>query len=259
MVGERPLSRHEPSNQAEGQSSRAPPEYREVTRADLNIHLARETSARVAEVDSESDVEFQDSKEELPIQSLASSIAVPRVPQITTRETMRPSSHELSQHHTEQPETGEFPQTPSSVESANASHTANLLEDIKYFHNAALGYQDTYKALQQQQEELQSRFTEQAKLVQEASEALKAAEVESSVRQQEVIALQSQWEADIQQAIGQAVVEYWDQLSSAQSNCNKGIESISNQSKSCRIRCVHLSYLWLVRQPCLLLLLLVAR
>ena len=61
----------------------------------------------------------------------------------------------------------------------------NLLEDVKYFHNTALGYQDAYEALQQQQEELQTKFTEQAKLVQEASEALKAAEVESSARQQE--------------------------------------------------------------------------
>ena len=107
----------------------------------------------------------------------------------------------MSQHHTEQPESGESPQTPSSEESANASHTANLLEDVRYFHNTALGYQDAYEALQQQQEELQSRFTEQAKLVQEASEALKAAEVESSARQQEIIALQSQREADIQHAL----------------------------------------------------------
>ena len=44
-VGERPLSHCEPSNQAEGQSSRAL-EYREVMRADLNIPLAKETSAR---------------------------------------------------------------------------------------------------------------------------------------------------------------------------------------------------------------------
>ena len=81
----------------------------------------------------------------------------------------------------EQSESGGSPRTPSSEEGANASHMANLLKDVKYFHNAALGYQDAYEALQQQQEELQSRFTEQAKLVQEASEALIAAEVESSV------------------------------------------------------------------------------
>ena len=172
----------------------------------------------MVEVDSDSDVEFQDSREVLPTRSLADSTAVPRVPQTTTTETMQPLLHELSQHCTKQLESGESLQTPNSEESANASHTANLLEDIRYFHNAALGYQDAYEALQQQQEELQSRFTEQAKLVQKASEVLKAAYVESSARQQEIIALQSQWEADIQHAIGQAVLEYQDQLSSAQSN-----------------------------------------
>ena len=80
-------------------------------------------------------------------------------------------------------------QTPSSVESANATHTANLLEDIKYFHNATLSYQDAYEALQQQQAELQTMFTEQAKLVQEASDALKAVEAESLAKQQEIATL----------------------------------------------------------------------
>ena len=85
----------------------------------------------------------------------------------------------------------------------------------------ALGYQDAYEALQLQQEELQTRFTQQAQLVQEASEALRAAEVESSVRQQEIVALQSQWDADIQHAIDQAVLQYQDQLSSAQINLQR--------------------------------------
>ena len=173
----------------------------------------------MGEVDSDSDVEFQHSREVLPTRSLADSIAVPRVPQTTIIEaTATIIPRELEQHHTEQPESRGSPQTPSSEEGANASHTANLLEDVRYFHNAALGYQDAYEALQQQQEELQTRFTEQAKLVQEASEALKAAEMESSMRQQEIVALQSQQEVDIQHAIGQAMLEYWDQLSSAQGN-----------------------------------------
>ena len=63
-VGERPLSHREPSSQTVGQSSKAPPEYREVKRADLNIPPTRETSARVAEVNSSSEDEFQDSKED---------------------------------------------------------------------------------------------------------------------------------------------------------------------------------------------------
>ena len=41
------------------------------------------------------------------------------------------------------------------------------------------------------------------------------------MRKQEIIALQSQWEADIQHAIGQAVLEYHDQFSSAQSDLHQ--------------------------------------
>ena len=82
------------------------------------------------------------------------------------------------------------------------------MEDIKYFHNAALSYQDTYEALQLQQAELQTKFTEQAKLVQEASEALKAVEAESTARQQEIATLHDQQETDIQHAVGQAMVQY---------------------------------------------------
>ena len=118
-----------------------------------------------------------------------------------------------------------------SVESVN-THTANLLEDVKYFHNTALSYQDAYEALQAQQVELQTKFTEQAQLVQEASDALKAAEAESAARQQELATelttLRNQREADIQQAVGQAVVQYRDQLSSARQRNSSGIESTSN-------------------------------
>ena len=108
MVGEHPLSRREqPSSQAEGQSSRAPPEYREVICSDLNVALGREThSARLVEVDSDSDVEFQDSREALPTRSFADSIAVPMVPQTATLETMQLSYIRLVEHHTEQSECG---------------------------------------------------------------------------------------------------------------------------------------------------------
>ena len=188
----------------------------EVQRADLNRLPARETSARVAEVDSSSDEEFQDSREVLPPRSLAESITAARIPQVATSQTAQ-SQLDLTAHHIEQ-QAGpvESPQTPSSVDSAGAQHTTNLLEDIKYFHNAALSYQDVYEALQLQQAELQTKFTEQAQLVQEASETLKAVEAESNARQQEIVTLHGQWEADIQQAVGQAVVQYQDQLSSAQ-------------------------------------------
>ena len=90
--------------------------------------------------------------------SLAESIAATRVPQVSTFQTAQPSSLDLTEHHIQQTGPVESPQTPSSVESANTKHTANLLEDIKYFHNAALSYQDAYEALQLQQAELQTKF-----------------------------------------------------------------------------------------------------
>ena len=220
-VGEHPLSRHEANSQAVGQGSGALPEYHEVTRANLNVPPQRIPSARVAEVDSSSDDEFQDSKTEQQPRSLAESITATRVPQVATQPTNQLSPNQ-SRHQVQQTESVESVHTPNSVESVESvnTHTANLLEDVKYFHNAALSYQDAYEALQLQQVELQTKFTEQAQLVQEASEALKAAEVESTAHQQELATelttLRGQREADIQQAIGQAMVQYRDQLSSAQ-------------------------------------------
>ena len=141
--------------------------------SDLNIAPARDTQgARVVEVDSDSDVEFQDSREGLPTRSLADSIAVPRVPQTTTSETIQPSSTGNVSHRTEQSESGESPQVLGSEEGTSAINTVSLIEDIRYFQDAALGYQDAYEALQLQQEELQHWFTQQAQLVEEASEAL---------------------------------------------------------------------------------------
>ena len=138
-VDEYQLSRQESSNWPGDRSSRAVPESREVQRADLNRLPARETSARVAEVDLSSEDEFQDSKEGPPPRSLAESVTATRVPQVATFQTSQLQPN-LTKHHTKPTGPVEPPQTPSSVESANTQHTANLLEDIKYFHNAALSY-----------------------------------------------------------------------------------------------------------------------
>ena len=218
MFGECPLShREQPNSHAEGLSSRAPPEYWEVVQSDLNVAPARVSQgARVGEVDSDSDVEFQDSREVLPTRSLADFIAVPWVPQVTTSESTWLSSTGIVEYHMEQSESGGSPQVLDSEEGEGDINTAGLIEDVKYFQDAALGYQDAYDALQLQQEELQHQFTQQAQLVQEASEALQAAEVESLVQQQEIVAFQSQWDIDIQHAVDQAMTQYQDQLSSTQ-------------------------------------------
>ena len=221
-VDEHQLPRHEPSNQPADRSSRAALESREVTRANLNRPPQRIPSARVVEVDSSSDEEFQDSRTEHQSRSLAESITAVRVPQAATQPMNQPSSSTQPRCQQQQTEAVEPVQTPSSVESVESinTHTANLLEDVKYFHNTALSYQDAYEVLQMQQVELQTKFSEQAQLVQEASEALKAVEAESTAHHwelaTELTTLHGQREADIQQAVGEAMVQYHDQLSSAQ-------------------------------------------
>ena len=99
-VSGHPLSRHEqPTSHAEGPGSRAPPEYREVVRSDLNVDLARETcSARVEETEWDSDVEFQDTREALPPRSLADSIAAPRFTPTTLETNTVPSSTKVDSH-----------------------------------------------------------------------------------------------------------------------------------------------------------------
>ena len=146
MVGERLLPCHEANSQAMGRGSGALPEYRKVTRANLNIPPPRIPSARVAEVDSSSDNEFQDSNTEQPPRSLAQSITATRVPQVAAQQTNQPSPTR-PRHQEQQTGSVESVQTPGSVESVESvnTHTANLLEDVKYFHNAALSYQDAYE------------------------------------------------------------------------------------------------------------------
>ena len=165
----------------------------------------------------DSDVEFQDSREVLPTRSLADSITVPRLPPATL-ETNQLSSMNLVSHTDQTAESGESLQVLDAEIGAGAVSTANLIEDTKFYQDAVLEYQDAYETLQLQQEELQHWHTQQAQLVQEASEALQAVEVESSIRQQEFVALQSQWDADIQHAVDKAMTRYQDKLNSAQSN-----------------------------------------
>ena len=218
-VGRCPLPHIEA--QPMGRGSGALSGNREVMRANLNAPPPSNTSARAtAEVDSSSEEEFQDSNTEPVPMSLAQAITATRVPQVAQTTSQPPSPTRTRQpQRTESVESVQTPGSAESVESANM-HTANLLEDVKYFHNTALSYQDAYGALQEQQVELQTKFSEQAQLVQEASDALRANEVESAARQQELMSelttLRDQREVDIQHTVGQAMVQYREQLDSAQ-------------------------------------------
>ena len=170
------------------------------------------------EDEQDSDVEFQDSREVLPIRSLADSIAVPRFTPATLETNIPPSSTGLDIHTNQLTESGESSQVLDSESGVGAISTADIIEDTKFYQDTTLGYQDAYETLHIQQEELQHWYAQQAQLVEEASEALRAAEAESSVRHKEYVALQNQWEAEIEQAIGEAVSQYQHQLSSVQSS-----------------------------------------
>ena len=173
-VGGHPLSRREPTSSHVGESGfRAYPECREVC-TDLNMNPIRETcNARVEGSDEDSDVEFQDSREALPPRSLADSIVLRFAP-TTSVTNFAPSSTELvNDHHTSQiSESGESLQVLDSEPGTGSISTADLIEDAKFYQDATIGYQDAYETLRVQQEELQHWYTQQAQLVEEASEAL---------------------------------------------------------------------------------------
>ena len=84
----------------------------------------------------------------------------------------------------------------------------DLLEDAKFYQDVAVELQTAYQTLER-------RFTQQARLMEEASGALHAAESQASKRQQELLKLQKDREADIQLAVGEVVYEYREQLAAA--------------------------------------------
>ena len=102
----------------------------------------------------------------------------------------------------------------------------DLLEDTIFYQDGAFEYQSACVALCLQQKELQSRYTQQAHLIEEASGALRAAETESSQRYQEIVNLQKKQDADSQHAINKAVARYQLQLSTVKSSLQQREHSV---------------------------------
>ena len=102
----------------------------------------------------------------------------------------------------------EAPLTSGEEESQSSLHTGDLLEDTKFYQDVAIELQTAYQTLQR-------KFTQQAHLMEEASGALHTAESQASERQQELLKLQKDHEADIQLAVGEVVYEYREQLEAA--------------------------------------------
>ena len=105
-------------------------------------------------------------------------------------------------------EDSEAPQTSGEEESLSSLHTGDLLEDAKFYQDITIELQTAYNTLE-------SRFTQKARLMEEASGALHAAESQVSKRQQELLKLQKDCKADIQLAVGEVVYEYREQLAAA--------------------------------------------
>ena len=83
--------------------------------------------------------------------------------------------------------------------------TGDLLEDTKFYQDVAVELQTAYDTLQQ-------RFAQQACLMEEASGALHAVESQASQRQWELLKVQKDHKANVQQAIGEVVIGYREQL-----------------------------------------------
>ena len=127
---------------------------------------------------------------------------------------------DLSQHASQNPESvPPIPHHQQGIEDSGELDDIHMgdLRGCKIYQNAAFEYQSAYKAFCLQLEELQSRYTQQAHLIEEASGALRAAETESSQRYQEIVNLQKKQDADIQHAV-KAVAKYQLQLSTAKSS-----------------------------------------
>ena len=90
------------------------------------------------------------------------------------------------------------------------SGTGDIADDAKLFQDAATEYQLAYQSLDK-------KYSEQAVLVHEASEALKVSEDRTKELQKELDALKKNRESDIQLAVGGAVLQYEELLSSEQS------------------------------------------
>lgn len=152
MVGGHPLSCHQTqSSHAQELSSKTSLKPKGVTGDPKVVQVRDEFNARVGSSDLDSDLEFQDSREEAPL-SLAASTAVLRsaptssttisFPEVTILDF--PQSH-ASQNPELMPPAVQSQQGDDSSGDYNAIPMGDLLEDAKFYQNAALEYQNAFE------------------------------------------------------------------------------------------------------------------
>ena len=156
---------------------------------------ADDHEVKVEELGSDIEEDQQDQRDPLDPGDLAGQIAV-------RRPALTPTPHPIDQTG---PEDSESPQSWAEEESMSSLDTGNLLEDTKFYQDVAVELQTAY-------DNLQHRYAQQACLIEEVSGALHAAETQAPKRQQELLNIQRDHEANVQLAVGKAVFEYREQL-----------------------------------------------
>ena len=145
---------------------------------------------------------LEGSREEIPSLELAEQITIcrpipvmePNLSPVNTSLSSLPASAQQLQH---------------KMEDIGSEHS-DIIQDAQFFQDTAIEYQATYHSLE-------DRYTHQDVLMKEASEALQASESQVSAMQQELLALKHNREADIERAVSNMILQYQQQLSSAQS------------------------------------------
>ena len=123
-----------------------------------------------------------------------------------------------------------------------------ILEDVKLYQDAAIGYCMAYEMLEQ-------KYAEQAHLMEEASGALFAVETQALQKQQELLDLQGRCEAEIWLAVDKALtpsMHLKDQLSSANNNLqakDKAVKKLQEQVHALESSLANQTELPSVRQP----------
>ena len=187
----------EESREPQQASSRADLEQRGVTH-DPNV--LGDQQVEVEDLGSESEEDEQEQRNPLDPGDLASQITVRR-PSPAPIPVIPPQEESAL-------EDSEAPETTGDEESLGGLQTGDLLEDPKFYQDVAIELQTAYDTLQ-------NRFSQQARLMEEASGALHAAETQASKRQQELLNIQKDRESDIQLAVSKAVFGYREQLAAA--------------------------------------------
>ena len=95
----------------------------------------------------------------------------------------------------------------------------DITGDAKLFQEAATEYQLAYQSLDK-------KYSEQAFLVHEASEALKASQSHVEELQKEMNALKQNRESDIQLAVRGVVLQYEQRLTSEQSRAQAQVQAL---------------------------------